>query len=426
MKTLRTIVAALMILSMVGCSGMPDVVAAEIAQSDLQRQLEPEVDLQDLQEVAAANRAFALDLYQVLKESGRENLFYSPHSISTALAMTYAGARGTTEAEMARALRFTLGQERLHPAFNGLDLLLESRGEGAEGKDDQGFRLHVVNALWGQKGFGFEDAFLDTLAQNYGAGLRLVDYRQAAESARQIINAWVSEQTEERIQDLIPAGALDATTRLVLTNAIYFNAAWQYPFTESRTADEPFTRLDGSTVSVPMMAQSESLGYVAGDGYQAVDLLYSGGELSMTIVLPAEGRFEEVEAALDADQVSMILDSLRRQQIALAMPKFEFESEFSLPDALRQLGMVEAFTSQADFAGMTGGRDLAISDVVHKAFVSVDEKGTEAAAATAVIMKLTSAPAEPIRVSVDRPFIFLIRDIETGAILFLGRVLDPS
>jgi serpin B len=405
---------------------MPAVVAAEVARSDLERELEPQVDQEDLYEVAAANRAFALDLYHMLKDSGPDNLLYSPHSISVALAMTYAGARGETEAQMAKALRFTLDQERLHPAFNGLDLLLESRGEGAEGQDGEGFRLHVVNALWGQKGYGFEDAFLDDLAQNYGAGLRLVDYRKATEAARKVINAWVSEQTEERIQDLIPAGALDADTRLVLTNAIYFNAAWMIPFAESRTADAPFFRLDGSQVTVPMMGQQESLGHVVGDGYQAIDLLYSGGELSMTILLPDEGHFEGFEASLDADQLEAIFESLRRQEVALTMPKFEFESEFSLPDALRQLGMVDAFTSDADFSGMTGNRDLSISDVLHKAFVSVDENGTEAAAATAVIMKLTAAPAMPIEVNVDRPFVFLIRDIETGTVLFVGRVLDPS
>ena len=425
-KVVPTIVTALTLLSLIGCSAVPAVVAAEVVRSDLERELEPQVNLEDLYEVAAGNRAFALALYQALKVGGPDNLFYSPHSISVALAMTYAGARGVTEAQMTEALRFTLEQERLHPAFNGLDQLLESRGEGAEGKDGEGFRLNVVNALWGQKGFGFEDAFLDALAQNYGAGLRLVDYKQAAEAARQVINAWVSEQTEDRIQDLIPGGALDSTTRLVLTNAIYFNAAWLHPFTESRTADEPFTRLDGSTVSVPIMGQQESLGHFAGDGFQAVDLLYSGGELSMTILLPDEGNFEAFEDALDAEQVEAVLEALRRQEVALRMPKFEFDAQFSLPQALRQLGMQDAFTSQADFSGMTGQRDLFISDVIHKAFVSVDEKGTEAAAATAVIMKLTAMPAQPVQVDVDRPFIFLIRDIETGAILFMGRVLDPS
>jgi len=405
---------------------MPNVVAAEIARSDLDRDLEPQVAPEDLHQVAADNRAFALNLYQVLKDGGPDNLFYSPHSISVALAMTYAGARGQTEAEMAQAMHFTLGQERLHPAFDELDLLLASRGEGAEGKDGEGFRLHVVNALWGQKGYKFEDAFLDTLAQNYGAGLRLVDFAKAAEAARKIINTWVSEQTEGRIQDLIAPGVLDSMTRLVLTNAIYFNAAWQFPFDEERTADGPFTRLDGSQVTVPMMAQQESLGYVAGDEYQAVDLLYSGGELSMTVLLPDEGNFEAFEASLDTGRIETVFESLRRQEVALTMPKYEFEAEFSLPDALRQLGMVEPFTSQADFSGMTGARDLFISDVLHKAFVSVDESGTEAAAATAVIMKLTAMPSEPVRVEVNRPFIFLIRDIETGAILFMGRVLDPS
>jgi serpin B len=327
---------------------------------------------------------------------------------------------------MADALHYTLPQDRLHPAFNALDLALASRGEGAQGKDGEGFRLNVANAIWGQAGYAFLPEFLDVLAVNYGAGMRLVDYVQASEAARVTINDWVSEQTEGRIEDLIPAGAIDSLTRLVLTNAVYFNAAWSMPFQEDRTEDGPFTLLDGSAVTVPMMQQTESFGYGTGKGYQAVELPYDGRELSMVLLVPDAGAFEAFEDALDVVQVERILGDLSPTQVALSMPKFEIESSFSLADALAALGMPEAFSPDADFSGMTGDRDLQISDVVHKAFVSVDEAGTEAAAATAVIMKLTAMPAEPVQVAVDRPFIFAIRDIQTNTILFVGRVVDPS
>jgi serpin B len=402
-------------------------VSADVAQSDVAREASPAVDDADLTALAEGNTAFALDLYQALKDSGPDNLLFSPYSISIALAMTYAGARGGTEQQMAETMHYTLPQDRLHAAFNGLDQVLAMRGQGAEGKKEgKGFQLNVANAIWGQRGFTFLEAFLDTLARNYGAGLRLLDFAKAAEASRVTINDWIAEQTEDRIKDLIPPGAVDSMTRLVLTNAIYFNAAWQFPFEEALTEEGPFTLIDGSQVTVPMMAAKESYGYAAGEGYQAVDLLYDGGELSMVILLPAEGAFEQFQAGLDAAQVDGILRQLSRQEVLLTMPRFEFESQFNLSAALKSLGMPEAFSTAADFSGMTGKRDLFISDVIHKAFVSVDESGTEAAAATAVIMKLTAMPAEPVRVAVDRPFVFLIRDIETGTILFVGRVMDPS
>jgi serpin B len=400
-------------------------VAGEIVQSEKPRVTSPEVTETDLKPLVEGNSAFAFNLYQALREEDG-NLFYSPYSISLALAMTYAGARGETEQQMADTLHFTLPQNRLHPAFNSLDIELGKRGEGAEGKDDEGFRLHIVNAIWGQKGYHFLPTFLDVLAENYGAGLRILDFASAPEESRRTINNWVSDQTEGRIEDLIPQGMIDILTRLVLTNAIYFNAAWQYPFNEAVTSDSQFYPLDGGEVTVPMMRQTESLGYTEDDNYQAVELPYDGGALSMVILLPRAGQFEAFEESLNAEQVSAIVNALDQRQVALAMPKFEFESAFKLKEALMAMGMPVAFTEGADFSGMTGGRDLFISAVVHKAFVSVDEAGTEAAAATAVIMKLTALPGAPVEFTANRPFIFLIRDIETGSIRFVGRVLNPA
>jgi serpin B len=426
MNKLLHIAAVIGILvSMVGCASPAGPVAAGMLQSSMERIGAPDVDESDLAELSQANAAFALELYQVLRKD-HENLFYSPYSISVALALAYAGARGETAQQMADAMHYTLSQERLHAAFNALDQALASRGEDAMGKDGEGFRLHVANAIWGQVDYSFLDAYLDVLALNYGAGLRLVDFVKAPEEARVTINDWVSEQTEGKIEDLIPAGAIDALTRLVLTNAIYFNAAWRMPFDEKLTEDGSFRLLDGSQATVPMMKQVESLGYAMGKGYQAVELPYDGNELSMVILVPDEGQFGAFEDALDADRLEAIVQDLRYVQVALSMPKFEIESSMSLADALAAMGMPVAFSDDADFSGMTGSRDLTISDVVHKAFVSVDESGTEAAAATAVIMKLTAMPAEPIPVTIDRPFIFAIRDIQTGSLLFVGRVVDPS
>ena len=379
----------------------------------------------DLTDLVDGNSAFAFDLYQAIREKGG-NLFYSPYSISLALAMTYTGARNLTEQQMADTLRFALDQSKLHPAFNNLDLELASRGEGAGGKDEEGFRLNIVNEIWGQKDYEFRNEFLDVLAENYGAGLRLLDFINAPEESHITINDWVSDQTEGRIEDLIPQGVIDAMTRLVLTNAIYFNAAWLNPFNEDITDDGAFYLLDGVEVTVPMMMQTDSFGYAEGAGYQAVELPYDGRELSMVILLPDTGEFGEFEGSLDAELVDTVTNDLIYKEVALTMPKFEFESEFSLADTLAAMGMPVAFTGAADFSGMTGNRDLFIAEVLHKAFVSVDEAGTEAAAATAVVMNLTAAPGEPFEVTLDRPFIFLIRDIETGAVLFVGRVVNPS
>jgi serpin B len=422
MKGLIVVLVLVLLLPVMACDQQ---VAGELLMSDKPRETSPDVSEGDLSMLIEGNSAFAFDLYRALKQE-EGNLFYSPHSISVALAMTYAGARGDTAEQMAATLQFLLEQERLHPAFNWLDAELANRGEGAQGKDDEGFRLNIVNAIWGQKDYGFLSDFLDVLAQNYGAGLRILDFINETEESRLAINDWVSDQTEGRIEDLIPQGAIDALTRLVLTNAIYFNAAWAYPFDGDITADGPFYLIDGGQVTVPMMKQTEAFGYTDGEGYQAIELLYDGDELSMVIMLPEDGQFEVFEEGLQADKVSDIIGGLELTEVALTMPQFEFDSEFSLKDTLAGMGMPVAFSGAADFSGMTGGRDLYISEVLHKAFVSVDEAGTEAAAATAVIMKETAMPGQPAEVTIDRPFIFLIRDIETGAILFVGRVMDPG
>ncbi|NLG98612.1 MAG: serpin family protein [Chloroflexi bacterium] len=396
----------------------------KVLRSEKRRAAVPEVPEADLEALADGNAAFALDLYHRLAAAADDNLFYSPYSISLALAMTYAGARGETEQAMASALHFTLPQDQLHPAFNALDQELASRKkEGGEG-----FRLNIVNDIWGQQDFTFLQEYLDLLSTNYGAGLRLMDFKTDPNAARQEINDYIAEQTEQRIKDLLPDGFIEPDTRLVLTNAIYFNAAWAYKFAGYLTQDAPFTLLDGSQVDVPMMrfGEANNLQYAAGEGFQAVALPYEGLKLSMLLLVPDEGAFEDFEAALDQERLDSILDSMERRQVHLSMPKFEFDASFGLKDTLAALGMGQAFTSSADFSGMTGDRDLQISDVVHKAFVKVDENGTEAAAATAVGMRVMGMPVDQvIELTVDRPFIFFIRDDFTGAVLFAGRITKP-
>jgi len=416
-----SVVSAALSLLLSACGPSP---SASIAKSDLQRVTAPDTPPGDIPALVDNNNAFAFDLYRSLKTQD-ENLFYSPYSISLALAMTYAGARGATESQMAQTLHF-LAQDQLHPAFNALDLQLAERGKAAS-DNEKPLQLNIANAVWAEKTYPFLQSFLDTIALNYGAGIRLADFINQYEAVRKEINTWVSDQTEDKINDLIPEGVLNADTRMALVNAIYFKADWLHPFDADSTRDAPFHLLDGSDVTVPVMNHGTFIPYAKGDGWQAIELAYQGETAAMDIIVPDEGRFEEVESSLDYEAASAIFGSLQPTSVSLALPKFKFESSFGLADQLKALGMTEAFDpDQADFTGMSERNDLYISAVVHKAFVAVDEKGTEAAAATAVIVAATSAPLYDVTLTVDRPFIFLIRDIPTGQILFIGRVLNPA
>ena len=422
-------------------------VTSEVVRPEKSRDESPDATAVELAELVDGNSAFAFDLYLALRETSDGNLFYSPHSISVALAMTYAGARGETERQMADTLHFPLPQDRLHPAFNSLDLELRSLTELPQGEVEEGlqtgtsqggFTLDFANAVWGQHDYMFLDTYLYVLARNYGAGVRPVDFKEQPEKSRLIINEWVAEQTRNTIKDIVPPDVIKPDrTRLVLANAIYFKANWRYRFEESLTYEGQFHLLDGETVDTPMMTMEESewFMYANGDGYQALELPYGDQRISMAIILPGLGRFEEFESSLDGAAASRILKDMERTDVDLTMPKFEFESDLDLGDTLKAMGMPNAFDREmSDFSGMDGRKCIAgddpcllISDVLHKAFVSVEEKGTEASAASIVVVErpVTRTARTPITVVVDRSFIFLIRDNQTGAILFLGRVLDP-
>ena len=389
-----------------------------LVQSELPRETAPQVSDEAREALAAGSRAFALDLYRALREQDG-NLFYSPYSISTALAMAYAGAAGETQRQMAEVLHFTLPPAEVHPAFNALNLDLTSP------EDEAAFRLNVANALWAQAGYEFMPSYLDTLAVHYGAGLRLADFTQDAlrEEARKAINAWVSEQTENKIEELLQQGDLTPDARLVLLNAIYFKADWTTPFRGDMQSN--FTRLDGSQITVPVMSRRTETPYLAGKGFEAFALGYKGDRVQMLALVPDAGTFTDFEEILDAARVAEIMAGLESTDLQVTMPKFEFKARFALQNVLASLGMKDAFQAGvADFSGMDGTRDLYIQSVVHEAYVAVDEEGTEAAAATGVVVGIVSVPMNMI--NVDRPFIFLIHDTETDTLLFVGRVLDPN
>ncbi|AKT42192.1 serpin family protein [Chondromyces crocatus] len=400
-------------------------VAGCVVVGEASRNLSPQIPAADRDALAQGNTEFSLALYRHLSEPAG-NLFYSPHSISSALAMTWAGARGQTEQDMASALHFTLPQGRLHPAFNALDLELTSRGQGAQAADGQPFRLTVANAVWGQINYSFEAPFLDVLGESYGAGIHVVDFVNKTQEAVGLINAWVEKRTEERIRDLVASPPITKHTRMVLTNAVYFNAAWQTQFDDENTQPGSFTTQTGQSVQVPMMNGTFETTYSEGPGFKAASLPYDGGELDMVLVLPDD--LAAFEQGLDAARLDQVFSGLSQRLVETKMPKFEFEAKFSLKDALSKLGMAIAFTEEADLSGISAAGDLYIMDVVHKAFVNVGETGTEAAAATAVIVGNESAPdpSQMVQFHLDRPFLFFIRDLQTRAVLFVGRVGDPS
>jgi len=397
------------------------------AQSQLTRNLDPKLDLATINALSASNTAFAFSFYNQVRDS-EGNIIFSPFSLSLALSMALAGAEGNTRQEMLKALSLDDLAE-VDPAFNALLLAIESSQQELQAEDEQStFQLNIANSSWGQSGFGFEQAYLDVLASQYGAGIYQVDFSSDPEAAREAINDWVEDETNDKIKDLIPKGAIKTLTRLVLANAIYFKGGWMHPFMENGTKDTPFTLLDGSKIDVEMMRMAEEdLRYAAQGDYQAVFMPYKSGDFSMLLILPDEGEFAVVEAELGVDMMTAIKEGMQFVPVNLRMPKFDFETAINANDVLQQLGMIEAFIPDgADFSGITMKDPLYISDVVHKATITVDEQGTEAAAATAVIMATKSMPvSDPIDLVFDRPFMFAIVHEPTGTILFLGRVVQP-
>ena len=383
---------------------------------------------------------FAIDLNRVLGAE-TDNVAFSPYSAAIALSMVRAGAAGETAAQIDAVLHAGVAGD-LAAGFNALDQALmdraglKERGDGSTAT----LTLEAANALWGQRGFRFLDPYLRTLAANYGSGVRLVDFTDDAEGARRRINRWVAGRTGDRIPTLIPPGVFNELTRLVLTNAIYLKAPWADPFLDGGTSDGPFHLLNGDIVDVPLMVLKDELAYAAGAvelsgrhlgrsraRYQVVRLPYVGREFAMLVIVPDTGVFESVEAGLDSAFLENATDRLTTGKVHLRFPRFKIRTKSLLADALGKLGMSIAFTPDADFSGLTSNAELQLEEVVHESFITADEEGTEAAAATAMIPRPTAVPSSrTIELIVDRPFLFAIRDEPTGAILFLGRVVNPA
>ena len=375
----------------------------------------------ELHSVVKGNNSFCFDLYHKLK-GAKGNLFFSPYSISTALAMTYAGARGETEKQMAQVMHYTLPQEELHPAFS----ILQSDLNTIEKKGD--VQLNIANSLWLQKGDPFLNSFIDLNKKYYDAGLYFVNFAQSA-AVRDKINGWVEDKTHDKIKDLIKPPIPLPQTSLILCNAIYFKGDWLSQFDKSSTVDRDFYVSPDTTKKVPMMSQKSDFRYKDFGKLCALELPYEGNDLSMIIFLPKEiDSLANFEKDLTNDTVKIWIDELmgsHESEVLVSIPKFKTTCEFELSETLYDMGMPSAFSlPPADFSGMTGTKDLYISKVIHKAYVDVNEEGTEAAAATAVVM-LKSVAAKPLEFRADHPFIFLIRENKTGSILFIGRIVDP-
>jgi serpin B len=378
---------------------------------------------------AGDSNDFALAMYGLLRHRPG-NMFFSPFSIRVALGMTHAGARGETAAQMREALRISSSDETLHVAFAETVQRLNAAGGGK-------YEMAVANSLWGQDGLPLQPGYLDLIARHYGGSMNLVDFRRAAEAARMTINQWVEDKTRQKIRELIPSGGLSAETRLVLVNAVYFKGMWVLQFRRGATREEPFRLEGGGTVQAPLMHQHEKIRYLQATGYQAVELVYRAGDLSMLVLLPdRKDGLRDLEKTLSARLFHDCVAQMDVREVKLFLPRFKITwGTLNLGEQLTALGMSLAFTrSQADFSGINGHEppdddSLFISGVFHKAFVEVNEEGTEAAAATAVSM----APAAALRPSnppplfrADHPFLFAIRDRKSGAILFLGRIADPT
>jgi serpin B len=379
---------------------------------------------------AERGNAFALAMYRQLRRSS-ENLFFSPFSVRAGLGMAYAGARGETARQMRTALSMPPFDEPLDTAFVETILRLGALGGDCE--------LALANALWGQDGDPVQPDYLDLIARRYQGQMNLVDFRTGAEAARVTINQWVEEKTRQRIRDLMPSGSLDAETRLVLANAVYFKGRWAVPFSEENTRDEPFCLEDGDEVQVPLMRKECGMLHMRAEGYQAIDLFYRGGGLSMLVVLPdRRDGLRDLEQRLSARMLHQIVEQMHSRQVKLFLPRFTFNwGTADICAALAALGMPLALTRfQADFSGINGKQprdpeSLFVSGVFHRAFVETNERGTEAAAATAILMLAATAarPSKPPEIPIfraDHPFLFAIRDRKSGAILFIGRMVDPT
>lgn len=428
LSRITVFVASLLLLT--SCGATSQAGEEVFLQSDVDRETSPDVSASEMDELVEGNRHFAFDLYDWLIQSN-DNLIYSPTSLSIALAMAYAGAEGQPKTDMAGVLHFTLDEETLHRAFNALDLALDELESDDRGFDeDEGvpFTLNIANSLWAQQNLEFNRDFLNLLAINYGAGVGRVDFWNDPVGSAEVVNDWIADKTEDKITQALSPDSLTPETILLIVNAIYFLANWENQFESDFTTDETFHTFADGDVTVPMMHQQERFRYVEDDGWQAVELPYIGGDASMVILLPESEEYTRVEAMFDSSLLAEIRDGMEYREVSLSMPRFEFRTHLNLGDTLKDMGMQSAFVSGFDsMLAEPPPNPVAIDEVIHEAFISVDEEGTEAAAVTIVEMGITSAPMqEAVEFTVDHPFMFLIIERSTQTILFMGRVMNPS
>ncbi len=410
-----------------GCGGEEPAAVSE-AGGAAGAEATAEAASEDIAALVEGGNEFAFDLYGRLAGDG--NLFFSPYSISTALTMTAAGARGNTEREMATVLHFPTEDVAGKASFISRERVVASFGSLQEGltasRETRGYELHIANSLWGQEGYPFKESFLGLIERHFGGGFNIADFMGNAEAERVRINQWVEGETREKIKDLIPPGGIDGLTTLVLTNAVYFKVQWLSKFDEERTSDAVFHGTGGDA-TVPMMYQKGDFQYLENDVVQVLEMPYEGEDVSMLVLLPridGPRGLEVLEASLTPETLSDWSGRLREQELKVYFPRFEMTwGTENISDHLVALGICDAFGESADFSGMTDLRDLFIASVFHKAFVAVNEEGTEAAAATAVVMARLAMVQETV-FRADHPFLFVIRDDATGSILFMGRVAD--
>jgi serpin B len=371
--------------------------------------------------IAKANNAFAFDLYHEITKTEEGNVFFSPFSISTALAMTYAGADSTTADEMQKAMHFGSNTEEFHASYGAY---LRQLNENADGN----IQLRIANRLWGEQSYALKKSFLDMNMQAYNSPLMQVDFMYQPDASRKEINNWVADKTEQRIKDLLPEASITTDTRLVLTNAIYFKGDWLYKFDKKKTKEQTFYLADGTTKKTPFMNFEGAFNFYGNGEYKMIQLPYKGEKHSMVVVLPNDPeKLDAIEKTFSAEDFAP-LDYQYKPEVILSLPKFKITIPLGLNGPLQNLGIKTAFTSHADFSNMTEQNNFMISDVFHKAFIEIDEEGTEAAAATAVVVVQTSSiakPPKPEEFIADHPFLFYIIDNETMAILFMGRIMEP-
>ncbi len=393
----------------------------ELRRSTLPYQSDPTVSTVDFDALQAAHRTFALNLYRQVAASTApdQNLLLSPYSVSTILAMIYAGAQGNTAIELGAVLGFDAAPGALHPAMNELAGRLRALGDSSE------LRLSTLDVLWLRRDVSVEPAFLDVLGQQYDSGLYLVDFAGDAEGARVAINDWASNQTGGHVTDLLPPGAIDSRTQLALSNAIYLAAPWEYRFERANTLDVSFTLPNGTQVTVPMMLQEAEFPYLFATDYQAVELPYASTPVSLVAVVPTTGDLPQLEASFDDARLAEIVDGLAAASgyFYLGLPKFSFQSAVDLGPPLEQLGVVDAFSPTADFSGISTTTQLYIQTALQQAYIGVDEDATVAGAATGEVF--TTVGATP-SLHLNRPFLFFIYDRGTGTVLFIGRVASPA